>query len=142
MQHDVKSNAPAVGHCLLDGRAATRRGDVFHQGGGTADGADGEEVEAEDEGTGGRAGDGDLKPAAGGGAEVEHAAGAVEEPELVVELEELEGGARAVALLLGEMVELVQPLLSLGFPHRGFLALSLRRQGTKEIPKPQKPPGT
>jgi|TARA_B100000475_G_C14998753_1_gene315455 hypothetical protein len=48
-----------------------------------------------------------LEPTAGGGAEVHARARAAEEVILAVELDELEGCARAEALLLREVVELI-----------------------------------
>ena len=43
----------------------------------------------------------DLGPAAGRGAEIDHARAALQEMEAVVELDQLEGGARAIAEALG-----------------------------------------
>src|SRR5262249_49959222 len=69
--------------------------------------------------------DRDLDPAAGRAAEVDHARARPQEAELVVELQELEGGARAVAALAGlgdiRVVELaLQPALrGDGAPARG-----------------------
>ena len=53
-----------------------------------------------------------LHPRAGSRAEVEHALGLGEELILLVELQQLERGTRAIAALLGEVVELVESLLS------------------------------
>ena len=74
-------------------------GDVALEELGAGDRRDGEEVDADH--LGGTAFEGDLGPAAGGGAEVEDAHAGLEEVAAVVELDELEGGAGAVAGLAG-----------------------------------------
>lgn len=58
----------------------------------------------------------DLRPAAGGGAEVDDAGDVAEEVELFVELDELEGGAGAPALFFGEAVVGVSFVFG-GFAH-------------------------
>lgn len=120
MEHDVEGGAAVLGHESLDGGAAGGGGDVGGEGEGAAEGADGDEIDAKEEGPDGGASGCDLEPASGRGAEVEEGAGGGEEPELGVELEELEGGSGSVALLLGEVVVLVQPVLPLRLPHRPF----------------------
>ena len=90
-----------------------------------ADGADEHEVDADDEGADGGTGDGHLNPAPRRRAEVEHGARRRDEPEAVVELLQLEGRVAPVALLLGEVVVLVLPLLPLRLAHG---ALDLHRQ--------------
>lgn len=89
MQYQVEGWAAALGHDMLDARAALRLGDVLLDSEGAADGGDGDEVDAEDEAADWNALDGDLHPSTGGGAEVEDGVGGAEEGELGVELEQL-----------------------------------------------------
>ena len=88
-------------------RAARLRGDVVHEGGAPAYGLDWREVDAHDERRHRHVLLRHLEPTAGGGAEVHARARAAEEVILAVELDELERRARAEALLLGEVVELI-----------------------------------
>lgn len=53
-----------------------------------------------------------LEPTTWGGAQIETRAGRTKEVILLVELDELEGCARSVALLLGKVIELVETVLS------------------------------
>lgn len=101
MKHDVECAAAILVHELLDGGSAALGGDVLLDGEGATYGSNGEEIDAEDEAADGDMSDGDLHPSSGGGAEVEDCAGGGEEAELGVELEELEGGTGAEALLFG-----------------------------------------
>lgn len=99
VEDDVEGAAAVLVHELLDGGSAALGGDVLLDGEGAAYGANGEEIDAEDEAADGDMADGDLHPTAGGGAEVEDGAGGGEEAELGIELEELEGGTGAITLL-------------------------------------------
>jgi hypothetical protein len=112
-EHHVRVRVGA--HLPLDGRAALGGGDVVHQGLDVRDGADGEEVHPEDDAVGRHVLGSHLAPPPGGRAQVDADARAGEEVVLAVDLDELEGGARAVALLLGQVVVLVAvvPLLAL-----------------------------
>jgi hypothetical protein len=75
VQDQVEGGAAALGHDVLDARAALSLGDVLLDGEGAADGGDGDEVDAEYEAADRNALDGDLHPSAGGGAEVEDGVG-------------------------------------------------------------------
>lgn len=101
MEYEVECAAAVLVHKLLDGGSAALGGDVLLDGEGATYGSDGEEVDAEDEAADGDMSDCDLHPSSRGGAEVEDGAGGGEEAELGVELEELEGGTGAKALLFG-----------------------------------------
>eukprot|EP00760_Papus_ankaliazontas_P036118 PhM_4_TR8203/c0_g1_i1/m.15826 len=101
--------------CVQDLFARLIGVDVACDGFAPGDGLNGDQIDADDcrrhwhvLGT-------DLHPATWGGAQVDHSIGLIEEAVLSVELHELEGGAGAVALLLGKVVELVQAVLSLLF---------------------------
>jgi hypothetical protein len=63
-----------------------------------------------------------LKPAAGRGSQVEDTVAFGKKVELSVELDELERRARAEALLLSEVVELVEPMAPLRLLHHGAAA--------------------
>lgn len=89
VEDDVEGGATVVVHELLDARFTLRPGDILLDGERAADWGNGREVDAEDEVADGDALDGDLHPAAGGGAEVEDGGGGFEEAELGVELDEL-----------------------------------------------------
>lgn len=120
MENNVEGGAAIGIHEALDGGSAFRCGDILDERMGATNGADREEVDTDDKGADGGVADCDLNPPSRGGAEVEYGASGGEESILGIELEELEGGTRAVALLLGEVVELVLALLSLHLPHRRF----------------------
>lgn len=92
---------------LLDLGPALGARDVLLDRDAVFDGADGDEIDTEDEAADGGFLDGDLHPTPGGGAEIEDGSGFVEEGVLGVELDELVGGSRAEAALLGEAVVLV-----------------------------------
>lgn len=93
MENDVEGGAPVGLHEALDGGAASRGGDVLDERVGAADGADGEDVDSDNEGSDRGVADGDLKPASRGRAEVQDGAGGGEEAVLGVELEKLEGSS-------------------------------------------------
>mmetsp|Transcript_29122 Transcript_29122/g.90068 ORF Transcript_29122/g.90068 Transcript_29122/m.90068 type:complete len:315 (+) Transcript_29122:1993-2937(+) len=85
--------------------------DVAHDRPDVGDGPDRQQVDRDDGGAvAGRLG-GDLRPAAGRRAEVQdHARPRRDEVELLVDVRQLKGRARPVALLLGEHVPLVVPV--------------------------------
>lgn len=89
MQDQVEGGAAALGHDVLDARAALRLGDVLLDGEGAADGGNGDEIDAEYEAADRNSLDGDLHPAARGSAEVEDGVGGAEKGELGVELDQL-----------------------------------------------------
>lgn len=105
VDHDVVLHA--VRRAPLELRAAALRGDVVHEGGAPADGLDGREVDAHDERAHRHVLCRHLQPAARRRAQVHARARAAEEVILAVQLHELERRARAVALLLRQVVELV-----------------------------------
>mmetsp|Transcript_24312 Transcript_24312/g.67596 ORF Transcript_24312/g.67596 Transcript_24312/m.67596 type:complete len:335 (+) Transcript_24312:1729-2733(+) len=127
----------AVEH-LLQSLPAGLRGNVAHKGLAAADGADGVQVHTDAEAVNGHVLGCHLEPAAWGGAQIDDAAAVLKESIPPVELDELEGGAGTVPLLLGKMVELVQPMFSTRLlPHgvsaggsaRPFVALAVSRLG-------------
>lgn len=101
VQHQIERPASVLAHEPLDGGPALGLGDVLLDADGAAHGADGDEVDPDDEAADGDSLDGYLHPAAGGGAEVEDAAGGAEEAELGVELDELPCRAGSVAVFFG-----------------------------------------
>ena len=103
VHHDVVLDT--LGGATLELRAATLRGDVVHEGGTSADGFDGGEIYADDGGGHGHVLDGNLEPTARRRAQIHRRARAAEKVIFPVELDELEGGARAEPLLLREVVE-------------------------------------
>lgn len=117
VEHDVERGDAVGVHQPPHRGTALGGGDVLDERVGAADGADGHEVDAHDEGSHGGMVDGHLDPPSRRGAEVEHRARRREEAEPRVELEQLEGRATPVPLLLGEVVELVLPALPLRLTH-------------------------
>ena len=108
VQHDV--GLASVEVALEDGPALAAENVTTSKlvvGDDTRNRADRQEVEPNDLRPLGHVLGGNLAPAAGRGAEVEEDAGPLEEAELFVQLGELERGARAVPLGLGQLVPLV-----------------------------------
>ena len=105
VDHDVVLHA--VRRAPLELRAAALRGDVVHEGGAAPDRLDGRQVDAHDERAHRHVLCRHLQPAARRRAQVHARARAAEEVILAVQLHELERRARAVALLLRQVVELV-----------------------------------
>lgn len=133
MEDDIEGGAAVGVHKALDGSTAFGGGDVLDKGVSTANRSDWEEINAEDERAYGSMINSYLEPPAGSGAKVEDGAGGGEEPVFGVELEELEGGARAVALLLGEVVILVLTLLPLHLAHRRRRSSRSTKPNTREV---------
>jgi hypothetical protein len=131
VQHNLDHVVLLLLQHLLDGRPALRRGDILLKSDAPANGPDGNQVDADDQAPDRHVLGAHLHPSPRRGAEVEHGARGGQELELAVQLHELEGGSRAEALLLGEVVEPVEASLprGLALPHRG------RRSGWKEIRK-------
>jgi len=117
VEHDVEGGDAVGVHKPPHRGAALGGGDILGERVGTTDGADGDEVDADDEGSHGGMVDGHLDPPSWRGTEVEHRASRREEAEPRVELEQLERRATPVPLLLGEVVELVLTLLPLRLAH-------------------------
>jgi hypothetical protein len=127
VEHDVESGDAVGVHEPPHRGTALGGGDVLGERVGPADGAYGNEVDADNEGTHGSMVDGHLDPPSRRGAEVKHRARRREEAEPRVELEQLERRATPVPLLLGEVVELVLTLLPLRLAH-------LRRRRRRDFP--------
>lgn len=134
MQHNIEGSDSVFSEKPLNGGAALRVSDILLNGEGAANGADREEIDTDDERADGDALNGDLHPTSGGGAEIEDGVSAGEEGVLGIELDELEGGTRTEALFLGEMVELVQTMLSLDLSH-GVCESGVWRETTRVLEK-------
>lgn len=117
MEHDVEGGDAVGVHEPPHSCAAFGGSDVLGERVGPADGADGDEVDPDDEGSHGGMVDGHLDPPSRRGAEVEHRPRRRQEAEPRVELEQLERRATPVPLLLGEVVVLVLALLPLRLAH-------------------------
>jgi hypothetical protein len=128
VEHNVEGRDAVGVHQPPHGGAALGGGDVLGERVGAADGADGHQVDADDEGADRGMVNGDLHPPSRRGAEVEHGARCRDEAVARVELEQLEGRTTPVPLVLGEVVELVLPLLPLGLTHLLRLCFNRRRR--------------
>ena len=113
----------------LDGAPALLRRDVLLQRDAPLEGLDGRAVDADARRVLGHVLPRHLHPRTRRRAQVEHALGGAQEGVLLLELQQLEGGSRAVASLLGEVVEAVETLL-------GDLVLlrHRRRRGNRRTP--------
>lgn len=89
VEDQVERRAAIVAHNPLHLGLALGLGDVLLDCDGAAYRGDRDEVDADDKGANGDALDGDLHPAARGGAEVEDGVGGAEESKLGVELDQL-----------------------------------------------------
>ena len=112
VKNQIESFDAVLFEHLLDLGPALGPRDILLDRDAAADGLDGDEIDPEDEAADGDLLEGDLHPTTGGGAEIEDGSGFVEEGVLVVELDELVGGTGAEAALLGELVVLIQTMLS------------------------------
>jgi hypothetical protein len=101
---------PALEILAEEGAAVLGR-DIGHVRLVAGDRLDGVEVDTDDEGADGHGLNGDLSPTTRGSAEIKKAAGVAEEAILVVQVNQLEGGAGAVSMFLGKMVVLVKAAL-------------------------------
>lgn len=117
MQHQVECWATVFRHDPPNSGPALGISDILLQRDGAAYGSNRIEIDADYEASDGHPLDADLHPSSWSGAEVEHGASRAEEAEFGVELHELPSSSRSVAVLLGEVIELVQTMLSLHFPH-------------------------
>jgi hypothetical protein len=58
-----------------------------------------------------------MLPSSWCSAEIDQGVASIEEPVLPVQLDQLEGRAGTIALVLGELIELIESRLRLGFFH-------------------------
>ena len=108
MDHRIRLPARQIS---LDLAPAGRRGDVVLEADDSRNRLDGRQIDPHNQALRRHRLRRHLQPGAGGGAQIEQAFGGLQEGVLLVELDQLEGGARTIALLLGEVVVLVQPRL-------------------------------
>ena len=117
VQHQIKGRTPLLAHYALDLGLTFGPGDVLLDGDGAANGSDGNQIDTDDKAADGDALNNDLHPTTWGGTEVEDGVGGAEEGVLGIELNQLPRGSRTVAMFFGQVVELVQTMLSLDLTH-------------------------